>query len=153
GEVYPLMQAKSLAQMGHEVDVVVLKTEIEYEYFETYTKDNPVNIVYLHSPLQQKEKFDQNVFDHIAAHKLYFSLSRELGKLCIEKRYDWAVTHYGPAVIGVPKSIKQLFILHGVPSQRQEINYAAIHLADTVVSDSNSIAEEWKRMFDYEGKI
>lgn len=153
GEIYPLMQATFLAKLGHKVDVVALKSDTVSPYFEEYIKNASVNIIYLKSPLQKKEQFDKKVFDHRAAHKLYYSLSRRFTDLCLDKKYDIVISHYGPAVISVTSSIKQILILHGVPSERQKINKIALNLADILISDSLSIADGWKKMFSSKRKI
>jgi glycosyltransferase involved in cell wall biosynthesis len=154
GEIYPLLQTKSLAKAGHDVTLVVLKTEFESEYFIKYRQDNPkLNIVKIESPIESCNSFAGRELSHKVAHELYFSLGRAFSFLCAKNDFDLVITHYGPGAVSCPSNIKQILFLHGVPSTIQSVNIAAVIAADKLVAVSKSVADGWKKMFKVKKEI
>lgn len=154
GEVYPLMQSAALANKGEEVTLVVLKTDLETDYFKKFREENQkIKYVYLESPSELVIPFAKREMNHDTVHELYFSLSRGLSQLCSDEKYDVAVVHYGPAAISVPLETKEILFLHGVPSTFQVINKAAVLAADKLLAVSKSVAEGWKDLFGIDEQI
>lgn len=153
GEVIPLIQARQLQKIGHEVAVVTLKVENETNYFKAFKKDNPsINYCSLSSIIQKENPFDKRVLNHQVGHELYFSLTRAFSYYCLKQQFDIVITHYCPAAMSVPSSIKQLLFLHGVPSEFDLVNYVSARLANKLVAVSNSVAQGWQSLFQL-GKI
>ncbi|HOX96634.1 MAG TPA: glycosyltransferase family 4 protein [Candidatus Woesebacteria bacterium] len=154
GEVYPMIQAKALASIGEDVTLVVLKTDLETDYFKKFKEENTnIKFVYLESPFEQFLPYAKREVNHDAIHELYFSLSRSMSQLCCEKKFDAVIVHYGPGVISVPKETKEILFLHGVPSTLQIINKTAVLVADKLFAVSKSVAEGWKELFGINGPV
>lgn len=154
GEIYPLLQTKALSDRGAEVTLVTLKTDFESEYFSSYKINNPkINFISIESPIESKNSFSKRPLTHDATHELYYSLSRNFIDLCEREKYDVVITHYGPAALTVPKSTKEILFLHGVPSTYQPANFAAVNVADKLLSVSKSIVTGWHELYSTEENI
>lgn len=151
GEVVPLMQAKFLKKLGYDLEVVVLEVNKESEYFTVFKKENPdLKINYLKSPIENIESI---VLDHKLGHKLYFLLSRIFSEECCKNKYEIVISHYAPASFSVPKGIKEILFLHGVPEETDLVNEAACLAADKLVAVSQSVADGWSKMFGMDVSI
>ncbi len=149
GEIVPLMQAKFLSKLEHNITVVVLKVQEETSYFENFKKENVnINFDYMEATYATRDlPYEKRKVDHDLGHDMYFNLARSFEKYCSDKKFDVVITHYAPASISVPKDIKQILFLHGVPDSIQTINKVAVNVADCLVAVSQSVADGWNELY------
>lgn len=154
GEIVPLNQAQYLSKRGHDVTVLVLKTNKETEFFKKLKKEaSNVKVKYLHLNNDILGNIEQKDLTHKLGHQLYFALSRQVADIFTKNRFDAAITHYAPAAFSIPKSTKQFLYLHGVPSKKQPVNNTAVKTTDKLIAVSNSVARGWKEMFNIQKEI
>jgi glycosyltransferase involved in cell wall biosynthesis len=144
GEVVPLMQAQFLSRMGHTVTVLCISSKVTTDFFKNFHQNNPnISYVFLKPAYDGFEDLSQTTIDHRMTHELYFALSRPLSSYLNINAPDVILTHYAPAGISVPSTIKQALFLHGVPSEIQTVNVSGFKSADARIAVSNSVADGW----------
>jgi len=149
GEIVPLMQAKFLSKIDNTVTVVALKVQRETPYFKNFKSENTnINFDYIEATYSIDDiPYERRKVDHELGHDMYFNLSRSFEGYCIKNDFDVVITHYAPAAISVPKNIKQVLFLHGVPDVIQTINRVAVNVADCLVAVSQSVADGWSDLY------
>lgn len=153
GEIVPLNQSKYLSKKGYKVTVLVLKVDKETSFFKNFKKENPeVKIEYLKTNTTVLNIKGENL-THELGHALYFSLGRQLSDYLLRNNFDIVLTHYAPAALFVPASIKQILFIHGIPQKKQVVNDIAVRLSDKLVAVSKSVSIGWQKMFDLHKKI
>lgn len=150
GEIVPLMQSKFLAKIGNNVTVVVLKVGKETPYFQKFkAENNNIHYSYIQATYSTNDlAYEKRKIDHELGHDLYFNLARSFETYCNNNKFDIVITHYAPASISVPRNIKQVLFLHGIPDSFQIINKVAVNIADCLIAVSQSVAEGWNKLYN-----
>lgn len=155
GENYSLNQAGFLLKGSRDIHFVVLKQNTDNQRFREFKKKYPdIKVHYIESAFSGCIPFDQlDMTNHDNIYRLYFSLARSFADLCLREKFDLVISHYSLASLFIPRSIRNILILHGVPSKKDVINEVAVGAADVLLAVSYSVADGWKNMYGKNLKI
>ncbi|MFZ2663916.1 MAG: glycosyltransferase family 4 protein, partial [Patescibacteria group bacterium] len=142
GEIAPLSQSQALSKSGHNVTILVIKTQKPTTYYQDFKRRNPqIKFLEVTSPIFG-DNYTNFINSHENIHLLYLSLYNWYQS--VPERFDICLIHYAPGMFCVPNIKKKILFLHGTPSEYSVYNDLAVGLADNVIAVSNSIKNEWR---------
>jgi len=151
GEVIPLFQASSLSKLGNDVEILTSEPPVYSQIFNDFKKENSkIKINTMRLPERYQNIYtitpgkDWSRWDEEA---LLFGQSSE--KFYIENigKWDLVVTHLLSDSFFIPNEFVNILRLHGVPSERRDIDRIFLKRPNAFVPDCKSVRDGWRKLY------